>query len=134
MPDWLMSLLLYIIPLTGGTTGYVLWRQDRRRGPIEWRTAALAESTAVSRSATELVAELRERMRDMNARLTAQDERIGKQDDKIAAQQLELNAVRRDSEAKGWLLTLWTHWYTELVEDWEELRAEAVPPAPPSAQ
>ena len=131
MSEEVMRWLLVILPLTGGTTGFLLWRQDKRRGPIEWRTAALAESTAVSQAATGLVAEMRARLNDMNVRLGQQDAKIERQDAKIAAQSLEIDAMRRENEAKDWSLRLWGHWYKGLDEYWDKHRTKAAPPPPP---
>ena len=135
-----MRWLLVILPLTGGTTGFLLWRQDKRRGPIEWRTAALAESTAVSQA--DVLATGRTPLATAGAAsayyvqtsgtsLIGGFIKIERQDAKIEAQSLEIDAMRRENEAKDWSLRLWGHWYKGLDEDWDEHRTKAAPPPPP---
>ena len=124
MPDWVMQIIMIFV-FSGGLLGAVLlWRQDRRRAPIEWRTAALAEHSAVSKSAVDLVAITNERLREVH-------ERLAEQDKKLEDQQSEISSIRRDNETLARHLTVWGWWYADLTEDWEDFRAKDAPPPAP---
>ena len=124
MPDWLMQLILVFVP-SGGVLGAVLlWRQDRRRAPIEWRTASLAEHTALNKSAVDLVNVMNTRLAEVNARLASQDA-------KLEEQQVEISAIRRSNETLTHHLSVWGWWYSDLTEDWDNVRVQAAPPAAP---
>lgn len=131
MPEWLMQLIIVIVPSGGLITAFLLWRQDRRRGPIEYRTAALAESSAVAKAATELVGVLNSRLSEVNARMAQQDARIDKQDARIAEQGLEIFALKKENDSKNRILLIWDDWYDDLEEGWHEHRTRETPPASP---
>ena len=131
MPGWVLQLLTVLVPSGGILGGVLLWRQDKRRAPIEYSTAQVGDAVALSGAASGLVKEMREELARYRARLDTQDTKIAEQHNEIAALRTATDTLRDDNEELRDRLFRWGVFYDDLAGDWATHRTREHPPPAP---
>ena len=131
LPSWLLQLITVLVPSGGIIGGVLLWRQDKRRAPIEYSTAQVADAVALSGAASGLVKEMREELARYRARLDAQDTKIADQHTEIQGLRETTDALRDDNEELRDRLFRWGVFYDDLAADWATHRTREHPPPAP---
>ena len=131
VPGWVLQLLTVLVPSGGILGGVLLWRQDKRRAPIEYSTAQVADAVALSGAASGLVKEMREELAATRVRLDTQDAKIAEQRGEIRELRTTTDTLRDDNEELRDRLFRWGAWYDGLATDWDAHRARPHPPPAP---
>lgn len=131
LPGWLLQLVTVLVPTGGIMGGVLLWRQDKRRAPIEYSTAQVADAVALSGAASGLVKEMREELASTRVRLDAQDAKIAEQRVEIRELRTTTDTLRDDNEELRDRLFRWGVFYDDLADDWATHRTREHPPPAP---
>ena len=131
IPSWLLQLITVLVPTGGIMGGVMLWRQDKRRAPIEYSTAQVADAVALSGAASGLVKEMREELASNRARLDAQDAKIADQHTELRELRETTDTLRGDNEELRDRLFQWGVFYDDLAQDWAMHRTREHPPPAP---
>ena len=131
IPGWLLQLITVLVPSGGIIGGVMLWRQDKRRAPIEYSTAQVADAVALSGAASGLVKEMREELASNRARLDAQDAKIADQHTELRELRETTDTLRGDNEELRDRLFQWGVFYDDLAQDWAMHRTREHPPPAP---
>ena len=131
LPGWLLQLVTVLVPTGGLMGGVLLWRQDKRRAPIEYSTAQVADAVALSGAASGLVKEMREELARQRVRLDAQDAKLTEQHTEIQALRDTTDTLRGDNEELRDRLFRWGVFYDDLAADWATHRTREHPPPAP---
>ena len=103
MPDWVIPTLTIIIGPGGLLAGWLLYRREDKKAPIERVDAQVAHAIAMSTTASAMY-------QTVTTRLAVQDAKVDAQDAKIDR---------------------WTDWYFDLRTGWLVHRLRETAPPPP---
>ena len=120
MPDWVLTLLLAIVAPGGIAGGFLLYRRESKKAPIERSDIQFTQAIAISTAANALLQTMNERTATQNAKIAAQDAKIEK---------LE---IKKEHYARR--LHSWHAWYANVVNEWHIVRLNTPPPAPPELE
>lgn len=123
-PSWVLPAISVFFGGGGILSGIVLWRKDKRQGPIEMTTAQVADAVAVSHAARSL-------FETVTTRLADQDLKIEKQDLKIEAQNTTIEELKAKLQIAHFNNENWTMWYNNLYNGWDIYRIDPMPPKRP---
>lgn len=124
IPEWLLPTLTIIFGAGGPFVGFMAWRSEARKEPIDRQTAKVAEATAISTTANELLKTVIDRMNE-------QDRRAGAQDDQIRGLRQELMSTNARLDK---ITYTWNSWYLDLRDDWDMHRTKNEAPPPPMTE
>lgn len=128
LPDWVLPLLGILFGGGGPFVAFLAWRSEARKAPIDRSTAKVAEATAISTTANELLKTVISRMNEQDNRASKQDDRASAQDDQIRNLRQELMATNTRLDR---ITYTWNNWYLDLKEDWDMHRTKNEAPPPP---
>ena len=124
LPTWVLPVLAILFGVGGPFSALLAWRSEARKGPIERSTAKVAEATAISTTANELLKTVFTRMNEQDARASAQDDRIKELHNDLVATNNRLDKIT----------FTWNAWYLDLRDDWDTHRAKDEAPPPPMTE
>jgi len=103
MPDWVIPTLTIIIGPGGLLAGWILYRREALKTPIERVDAQVAQALAISTTASAMYQTVTTTLATVEAKVKAQDEKIDR----------------------------WDNWYFDLRTGWPVHRLRDTAPPPP---
>ncbi len=128
LPSWFWPAVAYTFGTGGPLAGFLAWLRFRKKDPIDYSTAQIANATAISSAATGVVDMMSETMKDFELKFKEQDARQKQQDEHSREQDAKIAMLEKRVYN---VESIWSLWYADLAARWEVYKmADSAPQAP----